>query len=306
MAFCLGFQDFFYSFNDRSKLVETAKTKALRKWISEQVDALAQKIEEKEKKEIEEKNVENLSDINKLLNSWKNTFMSKTMREILGGIGDGTGSGIGTGGTGKKPHVGKRSATTSESKPPVPTDTEGGGAEKKKTAMFPLVLLSTYDDDPLTPGQKFHLLDRQGPVYQRPLDVEAGIYWINTSRQLAQHIISTYGVKSMKWRDYHLQRVIDVICKETLYRLEKQDPENFTASRVDSEIFTTLLGRAHDSAVTTLNDYLFGDDFKTPTEERERILQSIPKLRAMNDEERKQFLADIEEAIELRQATAEG
>lgn len=290
--------------NDRTKLVENIKTKALRKWISQQVDALARKIEEKDKKELEEKNVENLSDINKLLNSWKNSFMSKTIREIIGGVGDGAGAGIGTGGVGL-PQGSDKAHTQKSGRTAKADNITGGGSERQKKQSFPLVLLSSYDDDPLNPGQKFHLLDRQGPVYQRPLDVEQGIYWINTSRKLARYIIDTYGVKSLKWRDYHLQRIIDVICKETLYRLEKQDPENFTASRVDSEIFTTLLGRAHDSAVDSLQEYLFGSDFKTPQEERLAILNTIPKLRSLPADERKQFLNEIEEAIALHKTSEE-
>lgn len=54
--------------NDRSALVENNKTKALRKWIGSQVDKMALKIEEKEKKEIRAKNIETLSEINKVLN----------------------------------------------------------------------------------------------------------------------------------------------------------------------------------------------------------------------------------------------
>ena len=54
--------------NDRSKLVENTKTKALRKWIALQIDMLAEKIEEKEKKKIEKKNIKDLSEINKVLN----------------------------------------------------------------------------------------------------------------------------------------------------------------------------------------------------------------------------------------------
>ncbi len=84
--------------NDRSILVENNKTRALRQWISRQVDILAEKIEEIKKKELRVKNMETLGEINKLLNEWKNNFMSTVMREILGGPGDGSGGGYGTGG----------------------------------------------------------------------------------------------------------------------------------------------------------------------------------------------------------------
>ncbi len=282
--------------NDRTTLVEeNIKTKALRKWIGEQIDRLASKIEEKEKKEIRAKNIETLSEINKVLNDWKNKFMSKVMREILGGFGEGLGGGYGTGGSsggaggngGDKETGGGRRSGEGE-KP------GGGSTEIKPRETFPKILLSSIDEDPLYSGRKVDLLDRQEPVYQRPDDVTAGIYWINTSRKLAQYIIDQYGVKSMKWRDYHFQRIIDVICKEALYKLEKQDPDNFNAARVDGDIINKLVGKAHDNAVETLGEYLFEDEYKTP---REELLERVSSLRNLDSEEKKELLKEIEEAF---------
>ncbi len=280
--------------NDRSTLVENLKTKTLRKWIGEQIDKLAAKIEEKEKKEVQAKNVETLAEINKVLNEWKNKFMLKVFREILGGAGEGSGPGYGTGGSsgGVGGDRGKKSAGQSGSG--EGSKSGGGGNESKPRQTFPKVLLSNMDEDPLNPGGKVDLIDRQEPVYQRPQDVPAGIYWINTSRKLSQYIIEKYGVKSLKWRDYHLQRVIDVICKEALYKLEKQDPENFTAGRVDAEIINKLIGKAHDSAVESLGVYLFDEEYKTPKEE---LLEKIAQLSNLAPDEQKKLLKDIEEAI---------
>lgn len=282
--------------NDRSTLIENTKTKALRKWIGEEIDRLAEKIEEKEKKEIRAKNIETLSEINKVLNDWKNKFMSKVMREILGGSGEGRDGGYGTGGSSggadgesSKEKGGEKGSGEGE-KP------GGGGTEPKSRQAFPKVLLSSIDEDPFNPRVKVDLFDRQEPVYQRPQDVPAGIYWINTSRKLAQHIIEKYGVKSMKWRDYHFKRIIDVICKEALYKLEKQDPENFTAARVDGDIINKLVGKAHDSAVESLGGYLFEEEYKTP---REELLERISGLKNLDPEEQKRLLTEIEEAIDL-------
>lgn len=288
--------------NDRSTLVENTKTKALRKWIGEQIDRLAEKIEEKEKKEIREKNIETLSDINKVLNDWKNKFMSKVMREILGGIGEGPGSGYGTGGSSGGVGSERNKGTGGEKGSGEGEKPGGGDKESKPRQAFPKVLLSSIDEDPFNLGGKLDLSDRQEPVYQRPQDVPAGIYWINTSRKLAQYIIDRYGVKSMKWRDYHLQRVIDVICKEALYKLEKQDPENFTAARVDGDIINKLVGKAHDSALESLGVYLFEEEYKTP---REELLERISGLRGLDPTEQKRLLKEIEEAIDLLKSQKE-
>lgn len=280
--------------NDRSILVENTKTKALRKWIGEQIDKLAEKIEEKEKKEIRAKNIETLSDINKLLNDWKNKFMSKVMREILGGTGEGSGTGYGTGGSSGSDSGEKGKGKGGDGGSGEGEKKGGGGTEPKPKQAFPKVLLSSIDKDPFNSEVSLNLSDRQPPVYQRAEDTTAGIYWINTSRKLAQYIIERDGVKSMKWRDYHLQRVIDVICKETLYKLEKQDSDNFTAARVDGEIVDKLVGKAHDSAVESLGIYLFEEEYKTP---REELLDRISGLKNLEAEEQKKVLKEIEEAI---------
>ena len=278
-----------------STLVENTKTIALRQWISGQTDKLAGKIEEKERKEVRTKNIETLSEINKILNDWKNKFMSKIMREILGGMGEGAGGGHGAGGSSGGAGSGK-SKGSGGSRSGEGDKPGGGGAVAKPRQTFPKVLLSNIDEDPLNPGQKLDLLDRQEPVYQRPEDVPAGIYWINTSRKFAQYIIEQYGVKSMKWRDYHFQRIIDVICKEALYRLEKQDPENFTAARVDGYIINKLVAKAHDSAIDTLKPYIFETEYKTP---REELLDRISDLRNLSPKEKENLLKDIQDAVDL-------
>jgi hypothetical protein len=282
--------------NDRSTLVENVKTKALRKWIGEQIDILAENIEEKEKKEIRAKNIETLSDINKVLNDWKNKFMSKVMREILGGIGDGPGAGYGTGGSSGGISSERNKGTGGERGSGEGEKPGGGGTESKPRQAFPKVLLSGIDKDPFNPEETIPLSDRQPPVYQRPQDVPAGIYWINTSRKLAQYIIEKYGVKHMKWRDYHLQRMIDVICKEAVHKLEKQDPENFNADRVDAEIIDKLVSKAHDSALESLGVYLFEEEYKTP---REELLERISGLKGLDPSEQKKLLKEVEEAIDL-------
>lgn len=231
-----------------------------------------------------------------MLNDWKNKFMSKVMREILGGIGEGSGAGYGTGGSSggfggarTKEKGGERGSGEGE-KP------GGGGTESKPRQAFPKVLLSGIDKDPFNLEEPITLSDRQPPVYQRPKDVPAGIYWINTSRKLAQYIIDKYGVKHMKWRDYHLQRMIDVICKEAVHKLEKQDPENFNADRVDAEIIDKLVSKAHDSAVESLGVYLFDEEYKTP---REELLEKIEKIPILKNLDPMEQIRQIEEAIDL-------
>jgi len=100
----------------------------------------------------------------------------------------------------------------------------------------------------------------------------------------------------MKWRDYHFQRMVDVICKEAIHKLEKHDPENFNADRVDAEIIDKLVSKAHDSAVEALGGYLFEVEYKTP---REELIERISQL-DLNSEEQETLLKDIEEEIKKK------
>lgn len=90
--------------------------------------------------------------------------------------------------------------------------------------------------------------------------------------------------------------MIDVICKEALYKLEKQDPENFNAARVDGDVIDKLIGKAHDSAVESLGGFLFEGEYKTP---REELLDKISSIGNLNTEDQMKLLKEIEEAIDF-------
>jgi len=94
-----------------------------------------------------------------------------------------------------------------------------------------------------------------------------------------------------------LQRVIDVICKEALYKLEQNDPENFNAASVDGGIIDQLVGKAHDSAVGALENYLFEDEYQTP---REELIGKMSNLRNLTKADKEQLLKDIEEAMDVQ------
>lgn len=141
----------------------------------------------------------------------------------------------------------------------------GGGTSRKP--MYPKVLLSGIDQDPLNiaPGGKIILDPRQPLVYQRPQDTKEGIYWINTSAPLAQMILRTHDSHSLKWRDYLFQRYVEICVKEAIYELQKKDPESFKAERIDSDILGTLISKIHSIAVEDLNAFLFKEDYEPPT-----------------------------------------
>lgn len=250
--------------NDREKLVETDKTKALLAWIRKMVDDLCEKMVEKEKAERKDVALRQSSALNDLLNRWKNKFMSKLFAEVLGGPGRGQSwGGLDGGGEGGK--AGKKGGGGDGLK--GGTDGKGGGGagnDQKRAPRFPRVLLSSIDPDPLMPPpqETLHLDPRNAAVHQRPEDVNEGIYWINTSRPLSQRIIEQYTVKSTRWREYLFQRYVDVIVKEGLFQLAKREI-GFTVDSVDSMI-DDVIRRVHDAAAEDLEAFLFEEGFVAP------------------------------------------
>ncbi len=96
-------------------------------------------------------------------------------------------------------------------------------------------------------------------IHQRAGDVAAGIYWINTSRPLAEKIIGEYTPNSTRWREYLFQRYIDIILREAIFQLEKTET-SLTADSVSQKI-DDVTSRIHDGAAADLNDFLFEERF---------------------------------------------
>jgi hypothetical protein len=251
--------------NDRARLADNDKTRALINWIGENVKEVCEKIAKKEEKEREKEDKKISSNFNNFLDSWKNRFMSKIFSDILVGPGDGPGGGMGKdgfsgqqgGGAGSKGDNGEGEGGN-----------EGGGDTPKKGNRFPRVLLSEHDDDPLNSGNKLFLQPEQGLVYQRVQDVKESIYWINTASPLANSIINKYGTNSVRWRDYLFQRYVDIFVKEALIKLEKKEPERFNSATIDGEILGKVVTKIHDAAAKDLESFLFDDNYSTNEKDR--------------------------------------
>lgn len=145
---------------------------------------------------------------------------------------------------------------------------ENKGNEKTRKPLYPRVLLSGIDSDPLdiAPNGKVILDPRQPLVYQRPQDTKERIYWINTSTPLADLILNKYNSHSLRWRDYLFQRYIEIFIKEAIFELQKRDPDSFRAERIDSDILGTLVSKIHNAATMDLNSFLFEEGYEPPKE----------------------------------------
>ncbi|HEX8524202.1 MAG TPA: hypothetical protein VF669_18250 [Tepidisphaeraceae bacterium] len=259
--------------NDREKLVANGLTNALLAWVRDQVDDLAAEISERRKSEKKTRDLAQSSLFNQMLDKWKNRFMARLSLELFGGsnIGDtfggsggggsGGGSGTNNGENGAGGGGGANEGTTGNGEHPgTGTGTQGGTGEQKKSgSKFPKVLLSSQDIDPLNPDSSspFECDPRHPPVYQRAIDIEHGIYWINTSRPLANKILDFYGSDHPRWREYLFQRYVEIIIKQQVYSLAKHDPD-FTPEKVDG-LIDTVTAMVHDAAAEDLEQFLFDD-----------------------------------------------
>jgi hypothetical protein len=239
--------------NDREKLIDGPKSRALLRWIAEKVDEIGRAIEKEEAKERKLQNLKLTDSFNNILNTWKNQFMDKVLGEVLGGLGVGTAAGgAGYDGTGG----GVRSSSESKGGSAGQGQGKGGGEgdQPKKGQRHPVVLLSSLNPDPFGSGESLNLSPRHSPVYQRPIDVEHGIYWINTSRPLATAILERHGAESARWREYHFQRFVDIIVMEGLHTMEKRGME-LTFDIVENKI-NEVIKSVHDNALQNLSPFL--------------------------------------------------
>jgi hypothetical protein len=104
-----------------------------------------------------------------------------------------------------------------------------------------------------------HCDPRHPPVYQRPEDVDAGIYWINSQAPFARRTIDQFTSESTQWRDYMFQRYVDIIVKQAIYEAEKRAAE-LTATGIDS-LLDDIHKRVYAEASDSLKDFLFDERF---------------------------------------------
>ena len=242
--------------NDREKLIENEKTRALLKWARDQFDQLAG-LADADAKQRKHADLSQSSAFNELLNQWKNKFMPTLMAQLFGGSGEGSGfggTGAGAGGLGEAEGTANGRPNESDDGPHA-GDEGGGGDELKQGRRAPTVLLSGQDPDPLDlMAPPLELSPRQPGVYQRLKDVEQGVYWINTSRPLAERILDELGAESTRWRDYLFQRYVEIILKESIHELEKTEGD-LSADRLQGHI-DSLYTSVYDHAYDDLQDFL--------------------------------------------------
>jgi hypothetical protein len=101
----------------------------------------------------------------------------------------------------------------------------------------PKILLSGIDECPFKePSTSLDPSDP--PIYQRPYkpDHENNVFWINMQHPLASELYNK-GVKSVQWRTYHFQRIVEVYTTIEL-RNTFGDSQSLDVDKVLDEIQT--------------------------------------------------------------------
>lgn len=125
------------------------------------------------------------------------------------------------------------------------------------------ILLSGIDDDPLkiAADGKLFLSPREPLIYQRPRDFDEGIYWINAQSYLASSILENLGENSLVWRNYLIQRYVEIFLKEAIYKLQKNNPDSFNAERIDNEIFGKYSTSLYEKIIKDLDKFLLEEHY---------------------------------------------
>jgi hypothetical protein len=142
------------------------------------------------------------------------------------------------------------------SEPAIATIMPAAGIEaaNRRQRAYPRVLISNIDPDPQT-GELVQFTSEHPPVVQRTIDVERGIWWINSASPLARLYLDRgreYGCDSREWRMYHLERFIEIMARIRLSLDDRQgegmsydawmEPWDETAARMQEQAASSLEG----------------------------------------------------------------
>lgn len=192
------------------------------------------------------------------MNTWNHQFMKAMLKDQL--FGDSNEIGIG-GSEDEFPIIGTKKGKKSGKRATKKKGTQGG-TDTRKAPKHPAVLISSHDQDPLSQdGSTYDCDPRQPAVHQRPIDVPHGIYWINTSKPLAELILRRReSTHSSQRRNYLFQRHIDIIIKEAIFQMGKREV-SLSPDDVNRRI-EDIVSEVHDKASEDLVSFLFDENYR--------------------------------------------
>jgi hypothetical protein len=92
---------------------------------------------------------------------------------------------------------------------------QNGAEGTVRGRSYPRILISGIDKDPVT-DEEVPLTRDTPPVWQRPIDSDRNIWWINSEAPLANLYLNErkgFGHDSREWRVYLLERYVEIMAK---------------------------------------------------------------------------------------------
>ena len=138
-----------------------------------------------------------------------------------------------------------------------------GGGGTSQGRRLPRILISEIDTDPET-GEGVKFSGEIPPVWQRPVDADRNIWWINSASPMARMYLDQakgYGYNSREWKAYYLERIIEVMVK---IAVEYAVYEGGVASVEDClTLRDSMAAQMQAQAAATLNDLTDGGTLPT-------------------------------------------
>lgn len=219
--------------NDRERLVPSPTSDAILDWVSQCIWERVQSIEEKQRKEARNTELQRALPLNRELNAHAQRFLKEVQSQIFVDlVPDPTGGGAGQGGDGWGPigdgvrGQGLRANGVGGGSGQGGTKEVPGKAQPSRQPQFPQILLSDIDPNPADPeGRSKHFTDRHPPLEQDDDDKQYNIWWINTSHPYAQVALAHGGARGMPFKTHQLYMFRDVVQREALRYRQRRDAE---------------------------------------------------------------------------------
>ncbi len=170
--------------NDRERLVDNEPANFFLGWCRSKLQEVLSEQTDKEMVKEQNKNLDKVSEfIDEVVKDLEDILDEEVLEQTYDEKSDKTAAvlaptdevgGFGTEHKIRKKGGGKRKGKLAEK--------EDKASEKPKKGQIK-VFISNHHEDPLNPGKKYDMLEKQPVLYQRPEDVSHGYWWINSQKE---------------------------------------------------------------------------------------------------------------------------
>lgn len=232
--------------NDRTALIESGAGGLFKDWCKNRLQEVLDEQKDKEMKKEIDKNLEKVSDfINDVVKDLSFLLEEEALTKIYNETGNVTATvmaptteigGFGGKGKIKTKGGGKRTGKLEQRETTV--------AEKPKKSILK-VLISNRDPDPLNKsGATYNMVEKEPILYQRPIDVSYGIWWINSQKEYVRKL----KIEQPAAKAFYCFLVKEIVLSNTFRKKYQEagiDPDRFEELDFDliDKVFNKVVKR---------------------------------------------------------------